>query len=134
MTAEDKLKQLRLTLPDLRPPAANYVPFKLDGRMIYVSGQGPRKADGSYFVGKVGCDFSWQEAYEHAKIVGLAILATAKAAVGSLDKFEVIKIFGMINAVSEFRDQAKVINGCSDLFVEVLGERGRYARSAVGVG
>ena len=79
MTPEEKLKALGLTLPPSRTPIANFVPFKLDGKTIYVSGQGPAKPDGSYYIGKVGRDFTWQEAYEHAKLVGLGLLAAAKA-------------------------------------------------------
>jgi enamine deaminase RidA (YjgF/YER057c/UK114 family) len=86
-------------------------------------------------VGKVGKDVTIEQAYEHAKLIGLGLLAAAKdAAGGSLDKVEVLKVLGMVNAVPEFTDQPKVINGCSDLFVAVLGERGRHARSAVGMG
>jgi enamine deaminase RidA (YjgF/YER057c/UK114 family) len=134
MTAEDKLKTLGLTLPEVPKPIANYVPFKLDGSTIYLSGQGPRKPDGSYHVGKVGRDVTWQEAYEHARITALGLLAAARAAAGDLGRVEVVKVFGMVNAAPEFADHPKVINGCSDLFVEVLGERGRHARSAVGMG
>ena len=85
-------------------------------------------------VGKVGRDVSAEEAYEHAKLVGLGLLAAAKAAAGELSRIEVLKVLGMVNAEPEFKDQPKVINGCSDLFVAVLGERGRHARSAVGMG
>jgi enamine deaminase RidA (YjgF/YER057c/UK114 family) len=115
-------------------PMANYVSFKRDGRTLYLSGQGPRRSDGSMATGKVGRDVSTEEAYEHAKLVGLGLLAAAKAAAGELSKIEVLKVLGMVNAVPEFTDQPKVINGCSDLFVAVLGERGRHARSAVGMG
>jgi enamine deaminase RidA (YjgF/YER057c/UK114 family) len=115
-------------------PIATYVSFKRDGNTIYCSGQGPRKPDGGYHTGKVGKDVTVEQAYEHAKIVGLGLLAAAKAAAGSLDKVEVIKLLAMVNAVPEFTDQPKVINGCSDLLVAVLGERGRHARSAVGMG
>jgi len=133
MTPEEKLKALGLTLPPLRTPMANFVPFKLDGKTIYVSGQGPAKPDGSYYIGKVGSDFTWQEAYEHAKLVGLGLLAAAKAAAGDLGRVETLKLLGMVNATPDFGDPPKVINGCSDLLVEVLGERGRHARSAVGM-
>ena len=133
MTPEEKLKALGLTLPPLRTPIANFVPFKLDGKTIYVSGQGPAKPDGSYYIGKVGRDFTWQEAYEHAKLVGLGLLAAAKAAAGDLARVETLKLLGMVNATPDFGDPPKVINGCSDLLVEVLGERGRHARSAVGM-
>jgi enamine deaminase RidA (YjgF/YER057c/UK114 family) len=134
MSAEDNLKKLGLTLPNVPTPIATYVPFKRDGNTIYCSGQGPRKPDNSYHVGKVGKDVTVEQAYEHAKLIGLGLLAAAKMAAGSLDKVEVLKVLGMVNGVPEFTDQPKVINGCSDLFVAVLGERGRHARSAVGMG
>jgi len=135
MSAEENLKKLGLTLPDIPKPLANYVAWKRDGNTIYLSGQGPRRNDGTMHVGKVGKDVTIEQAYEHAKLVGLGLLAAARdAAGGSLDKVEVLKVLGMVNAVPEFTDQPKVINGCSDLFVHVLGERGRHARSAVGMG
>lgn len=134
MTPEEKLKSLGLVLPKVPAPVANYLPFKLDGRTIYCSGQGPRKPDGSVYVGKVGRDYTVEQAYEHAKLVGLGLLAAAKMAAGDLAKVEVVKLLGMVNGVPDFGDQPKVINGCSDLFVAVLGERGRHARSAVGMG
>jgi enamine deaminase RidA (YjgF/YER057c/UK114 family) len=131
---EAKLAALGLVLPAVATPVATYVPFRLDGKTIYLSGQGPRKPDGSYHVGKVGKDVTWQEAYQHARVTGLGLLAAAKLAAGDLSRVEVVKLLGMVNAVPEFADQPKVINGCSDLLVEVLGERGRHARSAVGMG
>ncbi len=134
MSAEQKLAELGLKLPAVPTPVANYVPFKRDGHVIYLAGQGPRKADGGLITGKVGRDVTVEEAYEHAKTIGLQLLAAAKLAAGDLDKIEVLKVLGMVNAVPEFKDQPKVINGCSDLFVAVLGERGRHARSAVGMG
>jgi enamine deaminase RidA (YjgF/YER057c/UK114 family) len=134
MSAEDKLRELGLTLPSIPNPVANYVPFRRDGNTIYISGQGPRKPGGGVFTGKVGKDVTTEEAYEHAKICGLSLLAVARLAAGGLDKIEVLKLLGMVNAVPEFGDQPKVINGCSDLLVNVLGERGRHARSAVGLG
>ncbi len=135
MTPEEKLKSMGLTLPKVPTPVANYVPFKLDGRTIYCSGQGPRKSDGSVYVGKVGKEYTVAEAYEHAKLVGLGLLAAAQmAAGGNLARVEVLKVLGMVNGIPDFGDQPKVINGCSDLFVAVLGDRGRHARSAVGMG
>jgi enamine deaminase RidA (YjgF/YER057c/UK114 family) len=134
MTPEAKLAAMGLTLPEIPTPLANYVAFKRDGATLYLSGQGPRRSDGSMATGKVGRDVTTEEAYEHAKLVGLGLLAAAKAAAGELAKVEVLKVLGMVNAVPEFTDQPKVINGCSDLFVAVLGERGRHARSAVGMG
>jgi enamine deaminase RidA (YjgF/YER057c/UK114 family) len=134
MSAEQKLAKMGLTLPPLPKPVGNYVPFKRAGDLVFLSGQGPRRPDGSTFTGKVGRDVTVEEAYEHAKLIGLGLLAVAKLAAGDLDKVEVLKVLGMVNAVPEFKDQPKVINGCSDLFVAVLGERGRHARSAVGMG
>ena len=134
MSAEQKLAELGLTLPQLPKPIGNYVPFKRAGDLIFLSGQGPRRPDGSPITGKVGRDVTVEEAYEHARLIGLGLLAAAKLAAGDLDKVEVLKVLGMVNAVAGFGDQPKVINGCSDLFVAVLGERGRHARSAVGMG
>ena len=134
MTPEAKLAAMGLTLPEIPRPLANYVPYKINGNTLYLSGQGPRRSDGSMATGKVGRDVTVEQAYEHAKLVGLGLLAAAKAATGDLAKIEVLKVLGMVNAVREFTDQPKVINGCSDLFVAVLGERGRHARSAVGMG
>ena len=135
MSVADNLKKLGLTLPNIPTPVANYVPWKRDGNTIYLSGQGPRDANGKHITGKVGKDVTVEQAYEHAKLVGLGLLAAAKlAAGGSLDKVEVLKVLGMVNAVPDFEDQPKVINGCSDLFVQVFGERGKHARSAVGMG
>ena len=110
------------------------MPWKRDGNTIYLSGQGPRRPDGTHISGKVGKDVTIEQAYEHAKITALGLLAAAKIAAGGLDKVEIVKVLGMVNGVPEFADQPKVINGCSDLFVLVLGERGRHARSAVGMG
>jgi enamine deaminase RidA (YjgF/YER057c/UK114 family) len=135
MSAEENLAKLGLTLPDMPSPIANYVRFKRVGDMAYLSGQGPRRSDGTQATGKVGLNVTWEEAYEHAKLTGMGLLAAMKeAAGGNLDKVEVIKVLGMVNATPEFADHPKVINGCSDLFVAVLGEKGRHARSSVGMG
>jgi enamine deaminase RidA (YjgF/YER057c/UK114 family) len=133
MTPEAKLVAIGLMLPEVPKSIGTYLPYKVAGRTLYLSGQGPRRADGSFATGKVGRDVTVEDAYEHAKLVGLGLLAAAKAAVGELSRVEVLKLLGMVNAVPEFADQPKVINGCSDLFVAVLGERGRHARSAVGM-
>jgi enamine deaminase RidA (YjgF/YER057c/UK114 family) len=134
MSAEDNLKKLGLTLPSMPSPIANYVRFKRVGDLVFLSGQGPRKPDGSNHTGKVGADVTVDEAYEHAKLTGLGLLAAMKEAAGSLDKVEVVKVLGMVNATPDFGMHPQVINGCSDLFVAVLGEKGRHARSAVGMG
>lgn len=134
MSADQKLAELGLTLPALAAPMANYVRFKKVGDLVFLSGQGPRNPDGSIPIGKVGKEFTTEQAYEFAKNTGLGLLAAMKEAAGSLDRVEVVKLLGMVNAVPEFGDQPKVINGCSDLLVAVLGENGRHARSAVGMG
>lgn len=133
-TAEDRLQALGLTLPAPLPPGGTYVPARRDGNLIYISGQGPRKPDGSRHVGKVGADISIEEACDHARIAALALLSVAKLDAGSLERIRFLKIFGMVNAAPNFGDHAKVINGCSDLLVAVLGDNGRHARSAVGMG
>src|SRR5438874_1910914 len=134
MTPEAKLASMGLALPEVPKPVGTYLPYKICGNTLYLSGQGPLRPDGSFATGKVGRDVTVEQAHEHAKLVGLALLAAAKAAVGELSRIEVLKVLGMVNAVPEFTDQPKVINGCSDLLVAVLGERGRHARSAVGLG
>jgi enamine deaminase RidA (YjgF/YER057c/UK114 family) len=120
--AEDKLKALCLVIPEAPVPVATYVPFRQEGNNIYLSGQGPRKPDGSYHLGTVGQDVTTEEAYEHARLTGLNLLSAAKLAAGSLDRIRVLKLFGMVKAVPNVSDHPKVINGCSDLFVAVLGE------------
>ena len=134
MTPEAKLSELGMSLHQIPKPFANSVPFKIGGDTLYLSGQGPRRNDGTMMTGKVGRDVTPEQAYEHAKMVGLGLLAAARAAAGDLSRIEVLKVLGMVNAVPDFTDHPKVINGCSDLFVAVLGERGRHARSAVGMG
>jgi enamine deaminase RidA (YjgF/YER057c/UK114 family) len=134
MSAEDNLARLGITLPVMPAPIANYVRFKQVGDLVFLSGQGPRKPDGSNHTGKVGRDVTWEQAYEHAKLTGIGLLSAMKEAAGSLDRVEVVKVLGMVNATPEFGDHPKVINGCSDLFVAVLGDKGRHARSAVGMG
>ncbi len=135
MSAEARLKELGIVLPKVSTPVANYVPYRLAGNLLFLSGQGPRDDNGNNLTGKVGAEVSVEEAYKRARRVGLGLLAATRQALGSLDRVEaVLKVLGMVNAVPDFKDHPKVINGCSDLFVEVLGEAGRHARSAVGMG
>ncbi|HEU5272186.1 MAG TPA: RidA family protein [Xanthobacteraceae bacterium] len=135
MSVEARLKQLGLVLPDVPSPVANYVPFRLAGNLLFLSGQGPRDEKGSMLTGKVGAEVTVEEAYRRARLIGLQLLSATQKALGSLDRVAaVLKVLGMVNAVPEFKDHPKVINGCSDLFVEVLGDAGRHARSAVGMG
>ncbi|HEX5326832.1 MAG TPA: RidA family protein [Acetobacteraceae bacterium] len=135
MSAEQRLKDLGLTLPPPPTPMGTYVPFRLAGNLLFLSGVGPRMPDGTMIAGKVGAEISLDRAVEAARICGLNLLANMRAAAGSLDRIDtVLKVLGMVNAVPEFGQQPEVINGCTDLFVQVLGDNGRPARSAVGMG
>lgn len=136
MSAERKLKELNIDLGSVSAPVANYVNAVRTGNLLFLAGKGPRPgADGKRPSGKVGREYTVEQAYQHARSVGLDLLAVMRAELGSLDRVKrVVKLLGMVNAVPEFQDHPKVINGCSDLLVEVFGERGRHARSAVGMG
>jgi enamine deaminase RidA (YjgF/YER057c/UK114 family) len=133
-TAEDRLKALGLVLPPARSPGGTSTPVRRDGDLLYVSGQRPHRPDGTRYTDKVGTNVTVAEAYPHARLTGLEILAALKAETGSLENIRFLKIFGMVNAAPEFCDHPQVINGCSDLLGEVLEERGRHARSAIGMG
>jgi enamine deaminase RidA (YjgF/YER057c/UK114 family) len=134
-TPEERLAALGLTLPTVPTPMANYVPYRLAGNLLFLSGQGPKRSDGSFMVGRVGKDASVEQGYGAALLTGLQLLAVAKSAVGELSRVKaVIKLLGMVNAEPNFEDHPKVINGCSDLMVKVFGAAGRHARSAVGMG
>jgi enamine deaminase RidA (YjgF/YER057c/UK114 family) len=136
VSAEKKLKELGIDLGTVSAPVANYVNAVRTGNLLYLAGKGPRAGkEGVRPIGKVGRDFTADQAYQHARTVGLDLLAVMRAELGSLDKVKrVVKVLGLVNAVPEFTEHPKVINGCSDLFVEVLGEAGKHARSAVGMG
>ena len=136
MSAEKKLKELGVDLGTVSQPIANYVNAVRTGNLLFLAGKGPRAdKSGRRPQGKVGREDTSEQGYPHARSVGLDLLAVMRAELGSLDKVRrVVKVLGMVNAVPEFQDHPKVINGCSDLFVEVLGERGKHARSAVGMG
>jgi enamine deaminase RidA (YjgF/YER057c/UK114 family) len=132
---EDRLKELGLELPAVTAPVATYVNAVRTGDLMFLSGKVPVDASGNFLKGKVGADVTTEEAARHARLVGLHLIAVLKHELGSLEKVRrVVKLLGMVNAVPEYGDQPKVINGCSDLFVEVFGDKGRHARSAVGVG
>lgn len=134
-TPEARLAQLGLVLPKVPTPIGLYRPWRRAGGLLFLSGQGPRKPDGTWHQGKVGAEVSVAEAHEHARITGLQLLAVMQDALGSLGKVEaIVKLLGMVNAVPEFREHPSVINGCSELFEKVFGEAGRHARSAVGMG
>ncbi|TPE48273.1 RidA family protein [Amaricoccus solimangrovi] len=128
-----RLEELGITLPDAPAPAANYVPYAKAGDLIYISGQVSRDENG-FIVGKLGADLGPDEGYRAARHCALALIAQLRAACdGDLDRVvEVIKLTGFVNATPDFTDHPKVINGASDLFAEVFGDRGRHARAAVG--
>ena len=129
-----KLKELGIELITPAKPIANYVKAVRTGNLLFLSGHGPAKADGTNITGKVGRDLTWQEGYEAAKQTAIGLLSTLQAELGDLNKVKrIIKVNGMVNCTPEFTDQPKVINGCSDLLVAVFGENGRHARAAVGM-
>jgi enamine deaminase RidA (YjgF/YER057c/UK114 family) len=133
-TPEARLRELGIELPKALAPVANYVPAARLGNLVFLAGLPPVKSDGKFATGKVGIDVSLDEAYQHARLAGLGLLAVMRQELGSLDKVaRVGRVFGMVNAAPNFTDHPKVINGCSDLFVEVFGDRGRHARCAVGM-
>ena len=135
MSAEARVKELGLDLSNPAGPIANYIAAVTAGKLVYLSGKGPTQDDGTMMAGKVGADVSTEQAYEAAKLVGIQLLAALRAHVGSLDNVaQVVKLLGMVNCTPEFADQPAVINGCSDLLVDVFGDAGKHARSAVGMG
>ncbi|MGV3771832.1 MAG: RidA family protein [Verrucomicrobiales bacterium] len=136
MSFEQRIMDLKLELPPAPKPVAVYKPAVLLGNTLYVSGHGPLKPDKTLILGKVGADLDLQAGKAAARQVGLAILATLKAQLGSLDRVSrVVKVLGMVNATPDFQEHPAVINGCSELFAEVFGpENGIGARSAVGMG
>jgi len=136
MGAEARLKEKNITLPRPATPVANYVGAVRAGNLLFVSGHGPLRADGKPSArGKVGRELTVEQGYQVAREVGLTLLATVRTSLGSLDRVKrVVKVLGMVNSADGFGDQPRVINGFSDLMVEVFGEdSGRHARSAVGM-
>lgn len=133
--AEEKIKEMGITLPGAKAPIGNYVPTVRTGNLLYVSGVGPAPGpDGTVPKGKVGQDLTLEQGYEAARLVGINLLARLKDALGDLDRVaRVVKLLSMVNASPDFTQTPAVANGCSDLLVEVFGERGRHARSAVGM-
>ena len=128
MSAEEQLKALGITLPTLPAPAANYVHAVRTGNLLFLAGKGVRET-----TGKVGAEVSAEQAYAIARQVGLQLLAVLRAELGSLDRVgRIVKVMGLVNATPEFRNHPEVIDGCSDLFVSVFGERGRHARTSMG--
>ena len=135
MQIEEKIKSLGLVLSPPPSPAGNYIGAVTYGKLVYLAGHGPSDADGNYRKGKVPAEVSLDEAYEAARMVGLNMLSTLKTEIGDLDRVRrFVKVLGMVNAEPDFEMQPKVINGFSDLMVEIFGDPGRCARSAVGLG
>ena len=132
-TPEERLRELGIELPPAYAPVANYVRAVRSGSLVFLGGHGPCEFAEEY-RGKVGQDRTVDEAYESARRTGICLLASLKDEIGDLSKVtRIIRVFGMVNAVEGFTQHSKVINGCSDLLVEVFGERGRHARAAVGM-
>jgi enamine deaminase RidA (YjgF/YER057c/UK114 family) len=131
---ETRIQELHLTLPTPPPPVAKYKTAVLVGSMLYVSGHGPFKTDGKLIQGRVGSELTLEQGKDAARVTGLAILATVRNTLGSLDKVKrLVKTFGMVNCTADFKEQPQVINGFSELMAEVFGEdAGVGARSAVG--
>ncbi|MBT2163562.1 RidA family protein [Zobellia barbeyronii] len=132
---EAKLLELGIELSQPSAPMANYVNAVRSGNLIFLAGKGPTKADGENITGKLGADLTIEEGYEAARITAINQISVLKMELGDLKKVKrIVKVRGMVNAVPDFTDQPKVINGCSDLMVQVFGERGKHARAAVGMG
>ena len=135
MTPEEKLAEMGLSFPAARAAAGNYLPAVREGSLVFLSGHGPQGADGSIAVrGRLGADLTVEQGYEAAKLTALALLNSLKNEIGELDRVKrFVKVLGMVRCTEDFGQTPAVINGASDLFVELFGERGRHARSAVGL-
>jgi enamine deaminase RidA (YjgF/YER057c/UK114 family) len=130
-----KLAELGITLPEVTPPVANYVNAVQTGNLVFLAGKGPMQEDGEYITGKVGRDLTQEEGYAAARRTAIVQLAALQAEIGDLNRVKrIVKVLGMVNAVPDFANHPEVINGFSDLMVEVFGDRGRHARAAVGMG
>jgi enamine deaminase RidA (YjgF/YER057c/UK114 family) len=134
-TPESRLADAGITLPDAPKPAGSYVTAVRVGNLLYTSGHGPARADGTFVAGKVGLDLDIDAGKEAARLTGLNLLVTLRNELGTLDRVvRVVRVLGMVNCPPDFGQQPAVMNGCSDLFVEVFGDAGRHVRSAVGMG
>ncbi len=131
---EASIKKLGIQLIKPSAPVANYVKAVRVGNVVYLSGHGPDKPEGGLIIGNVGTDLTLEQARDAARLTGISLLSTLKAEIGDLNKVKrIVKVLGMVNAIPSFEKQPQVINGCSDLMVEVFGENGKHARSSVGV-
>ena len=138
LTAQDyegRLKELGIELYKPTPPVANFVKAVKTGNLVFLAGHGPLKPDGKYVLGKVGADLTVEEGYKAARFVAISLLSSLKTEIGDLNLVKrIVKVKGMVNATTDFKQHPQVINGCSDLLVEVFGENGKHARAAVGMG
>jgi enamine deaminase RidA (YjgF/YER057c/UK114 family) len=136
LSPEQRLQKLKLKLPPAPKPMGVYRPFLIDGKYVYVSGHGPLTREGNLIKGRVGSDMDMENGKEAARMVGLSILSTLRTNLGTLNRIKrVVKVLGMVNATADFEKHPYVINGCSELFVEIFGEEnGVGVRSAVGMG
>ena len=134
MEIENRLKEIGIELPSPVKPVANYVTTVQTGNLVFTSGHGPVNVSGDLQTGQLGADMTVEEGYQSARLVGLGLISTLKDALGDLDRIKrVDKVVGYVNSTPAFLDHPKVINGGSDLLVEVFGDKGRHARSAVGM-
>lgn len=133
-TPEQNLKNLGIVLPEASQPVATYVNAVRVGNLLFMSGKGPLKSDDTYITGKLGKDLSIEQGYEAARLAAICHIAVLKTELGDLKKVKrIVKVLGLVNCIDEFTEQPKVINGYSDLMVAVFGEKGKHARSAVGI-
>jgi len=131
---EQKLKELGIQLSSPSSPVANYVNTVRTGNLVFISGKGPLKSDGNYVLGKLGENLTLEQGYEAARLTAINLISTLKASIGDLSKVKrIVRVTGMVNATSDFKDHPKVVNGCSDLLVEVFGDNGKHTRAAVGM-
>ena len=132
---EKKLKSMGITLPEMKAPTANYVHTVRAGDLVYTSGKGSVYPDGKLFVGKLGHDLNVEQGQEASRLAGIRLLGALQSEIGDLNRVKrIVKVLGMVNATPDFEEQSSLINGFSDLMVDVFGDRGKHARSAIGVG
>ena len=131
---DQRLKDLNIVLAKPSPPLASYVKTVRTGNLIFMAGHGPDKPDGSRVTGRLGADLSIEQGQEAARSTGISLLSSLKAEIGDLNKVKrIVKVLGFVNSTPDFSDQSKVMNGFSDLMIEVFGDKGKHARSAIGM-
>ena len=131
---EEKLAKLGLAIPEQFPPAGSYIPAYRTGNLVYTAAVGPRQADGTDITGVLGVDCSIEKAYDAARIACWRMLGNLRSVIGDLDKVtHVVKVLGMVQSAPDFNQYAQVVNGCSDMLVELYGDNGRHARTSMGV-